>query len=236
MAKLCSTIVTVTASLFIRVNLWLKNMSKKQIEPTPKEIYKRTLELIEKERIFFLLTGGSTESLLEASNIIREIGFNLIGVDFQTHGAKDLLKSLRRQGQRNMGAFSISTKKESRIAIRTGATFIFSVNVDRGIIRRCKEEKVFHASGAFTPTEILNAYDLGAHAISLFPCGKMGGLSWLAFLRKILPRIKLIPTGMMSPYEAAEYLMSGAYAVAPMIDLEKIKELKKLIREFLSIK
>lgn len=211
-------------------------MSKKHLEPSQKGIYKQTLELIEKERIFFLLTGSSTESLLEATNLIRESGFNLVGVDFQIPGAKDLLKSLKRQGQRNLGVFSVPTKKESRIAIKSGTTFIFSIQVEKGIIRRCKERSIFHASGAFTPTEIFNAYDLGANAISLFPCKKMGGLSWLAFLRRTFPKIKFIPTDMMSPYEAAEYLMAGAYAVAPIIDLEKIKELKELIAEFLSIK
>lgn len=211
-------------------------MSRKHTEPTPKEIYKQTLELIEKERIFFLLTGDSTESLLEVSNLIRESGFNLIGVDFQIPDAKDLLKSLKRQEQRNLGVFSISTKKESRIAIKAGATFIFSVHVEKGVIKRCKERSVFHASGAFTPTEVFNAHNLGANAISLFPCEQMGELSWFAFLRRAFPRIKFIPTDMMSPYEAAEYLMAGAYAVAPVLDLGSVKEPKELVREFLSIR
>lgn len=210
-------------------------ISEKTIEPTPKEIYKQTMELIEKERIFFLLTGDSTEFLLEASNLIRESGFNLIGVDFQTPRAKDLLKSLKRERQRNLGVFSISTKKESRIAIRAGATFIFSVNVDKGIIRRCRKGKVFHTSGAFTLTEILNAYNLGADAISLLPHGKTQGLSWIGFLKKTFPRIKFIPTERMSPYEAAQYLMAGTYAVAPILDLKATREPKELFREFSSI-
>src|ERR1700756_2590993 len=157
-------------------------MLQKHIEPPSKEIYKKTVQLIEKERIFFLLTGGSIESILDASNLIRESGFKLIGVDFQTPGAKDLLRSFKRQGQRNLGIFSASTKKESRIAINAGAVFVFSIQIEKGIIRRCKERNVFHASGALTPTEIFNAHNLGANAISLFPCGKMGGLSWLVFL------------------------------------------------------
>jgi hypothetical protein len=64
----------------------------------------------------------------------------------------------------------------------------------------------------------------------------MGGLSWLAFLRRTFPRIKFIPTDMMGPYEAAEYLMAGAYAVAPIIDLGTVKELKESVKEFLSIR
>src|SRR4030066_80418 len=137
-------------------------MPTKPTEPTSKEIYKQTVELIEREKIFFL----------------------------------------------------------------------FSTHLDRGIIRRCNKESLFHATGALTPTEIFNAYDLGANLVSIYPCEQMGGLSWFMFLRKIFPKVKFVPTDIMSPYEASQYLKAGAYAVAPIINLERIKEPKELIREF----
>lgn len=205
-------------------------------ESSSKEIRKRIVEQIEKERIFILLTGNSTQSVLEASRYARESGFNLVGVDFRIAGIKDSLKSLKRQGQKNLGVFSISTKKEARIAINVGAAFVFSTHVDKGIIRRCQKEKVFHAVGSLTPTEVFNTHDLGADSVSLFPCGEMGGLSWFVSLRGIFPKIKLIPTDIMSPFEASEYLKAGAYAVAPIIDLEKLKEPYKLMGEFIAAK
>ena len=212
-------------------------MSKKFAEESSsKEIYEQTIERIEKERIILLLTGDSPASVTEASQYARETGFNLIGIDFKIPGVKDLLKSLKRTGQRNLGVFSISTKKEARIAINAGAVFIFSTHVDKGIIRRCKKEKVFLAVGSLTPTEVFDAYDLGADSASLFPCGQMGGPTWFLFLRGTFPRIKLIPTDIMSPFEAAQYLKAGAYAVAPIIDLEKVKEPYNLIREFIVTK
>jgi 2-keto-3-deoxy-6-phosphogluconate aldolase len=61
----------------------------------------------------------------------------------------------------------------------------------------------------------------------------MGGLSWFMFLRGLFPKVKFVPTDTMSPFEATEYLKAGAYAVAPIMDLEKIKEPKELIAEFL---
>ncbi|HEX3035834.1 MAG TPA: hypothetical protein VHT73_12030 [Thermodesulfobacteriota bacterium] len=207
-------------------------MAKNPTEPSSKEIYKRTLQLIEKEKIFFLFTGASVESVLEASSYVQEKGFNLIGFDFQIPGVKNLLKSRKRQGQRDIGVFSISTKKEARIAINAGAVFLFSTQVEKGIVRRCRKENVFHSIGALTPTEVFNADDLKADTVSLFPCGKMGGLSWFLFVRRVLPKVKLISTDWMSPFEAGQYLKSGSYAVAPIIDLERTKEPNRLIEEF----
>ena len=207
-------------------------MSKKPTERTSKKIYKQIVELIEREKIFFLFTGDSIKPLIEASEYLWENGFNLIGIDFRIPGVKDLLKSIKRKGQRNLGVFSISTRKEARIAINAGALFIFSTHLDRGIIRRCNKESLFHATGALTPTEIFNAYNLGANLVSIYPCEQMGGLSWFMFLRKIFPKVKFVPTDIMSPYEASQYLKAGAYAVAPIIDLDKVQEPKELIREF----
>jgi 2-dehydro-3-deoxyphosphogluconate aldolase/(4S)-4-hydroxy-2-oxoglutarate aldolase len=212
-------------------------MSKKFAEESSsKEIYEQTIERIEKERIILLLTGDSPASVTEASQYARETGFNLIGIDFKIPGVKDLLKSLKRTGQRNLGVFSISTRKEARIAINAGAVFIFSTHVDKGIIRRCRKEKRFNATASLTPTEVFNAYDLGADSVSLFPSGQMGGLSWLEFLKGIFPMIKVIPTDVMSPIQAAQYLEAGAHAVAPIINLERVSEPCNLIREFIVTK
>ena len=207
-------------------------MPKKLIELTSKEIYKRTIELIEKEKVILLASSNSHKSLLEASKYAEENGFSLFGVDYKVPGIKDMLKTLKRQGQRNLGVFSISTRKEARIAINAGALFIFSTHLDRGIIRRCNKESLFHAIGALTPTEISNAYDLGANLVSIYPCEQMGGLSWFMSLREIFPKVKFVPTDTMSPYQASQYLKAGAYAVAPIIDLDRVKEPTGLIQQF----
>lgn len=210
-------------------------MSKKRIEePSSKEIRRQLSETIEKEKIFFLFTGNSVESVLEGSKCVREKGFNLIGIDFKIPGAKDLLKSFKKQGLRNFGVFSASTSKETRTAINAGATFVFSTHLDKAVIRKCRKESVFQSAGAVTPTEVFNVYDLGADTVSLFPCGRMGGISWFVFLSEIFPKVKFIPTDEMSLFEAGQYLKAGAYAVAPIIDLGKVKEPYKFIKEFLA--
>jgi len=212
-------------------------MPKRRLElPSSKELYKETIEKIEKERIFLLFTAKSLDSIIESSAYANEKGFNLVGIDVRTPKLKDYLKSLKKKGQRKFGVFSITSRKEARIAINAGATFIFSTHMDRGIIRTCNKEKIFNSIGSLTPTEVSFADTFKANSISLFPCSRFGGLDWFIFLKEIFPKINFIPTDYMTPSEANKYLDHGAYSVAPMIDLVETKKPKELIEEFLKIK
>jgi 2-dehydro-3-deoxyphosphogluconate aldolase/(4S)-4-hydroxy-2-oxoglutarate aldolase len=66
--------------------------------------------------------------------------------------------------------------------------------------------------GAFTPTEVAEAMDLGASAVKIFPAGRLGP----AYLRDLLgpyPHARLLPSGGVSTDNAAEFLAAGASAV-----------------------
>ena len=191
---------------------------------------------IEKEKTFLLFKGNHLDSYIEPSSYACEKGFNLIGIDIKTPGQKDYLRSMKKHGQTRYGVFSVSSKKEARIAINWGASFIFSTHCDRGIIRRCNRETVFNSIGCLTPSELAAANEFGARTISVFPCNKMGGVSWFVFLREIFPKLRLIPTDKMNPSEASQYLTEGAYAVAPIIDLDTAQNTRRLIEDFKTIK
>ncbi|HEX9666531.1 MAG TPA: bifunctional 4-hydroxy-2-oxoglutarate aldolase/2-dehydro-3-deoxy-phosphogluconate aldolase [Thermodesulfobacteriota bacterium] len=212
-------------------------MQKKRFDlPSNRVIYSQTMEYIEKEKTFLLFKGNNLDAFIESSSYASEKGFNLIGIDMKTPGLKDHLKSLKKHGQRRFGVFCVSSKKEARIAINAGASFIFSTHCDRGIIRRCNRETVFNSIGCLTPSELAAANEFGARTISIFPCNKMGGVSWFVFLREIFPKLRFIPTDKMNPSEASRYLREGAYAVAPIIDLEITKYPIGLIEDFKTIK
>jgi len=211
-------------------------MQKKRLElPSKKVIYSQTIEYIEKEKTFLLFKGNSLDSIIESSSYANEKGFNLIGIDIKTPGLKDYLKSLKKHGQRRLGVFSVSSRKEARIAVNAGATFIFSTHGDRGIIRRCNNEAVFNSIGSLTPNEVFSATEAGAKTISIFPCNRMGGVSWFLFLRDIFPKIKFIPTDEMSPTVASQYIKEGAYAVAPVVNLEETGNPNELVEDFKKI-
>jgi 2-dehydro-3-deoxyphosphogluconate aldolase/(4S)-4-hydroxy-2-oxoglutarate aldolase len=66
--------------------------------------------------------------------------------------------------------------------------------------------------GAFTPTEVARAMDLGAAAVKIFPAGRLGP-KYLPDLHGPYPDVQLLPSGGVSAENAADYLGAGALAV-----------------------
>jgi 2-dehydro-3-deoxyphosphogluconate aldolase/(4S)-4-hydroxy-2-oxoglutarate aldolase len=66
--------------------------------------------------------------------------------------------------------------------------------------------------GAFTPTEVAQAVDLGSAAIKIFPAGRLGP-KYLSDLHGPYPDVDLLPSGGISADNAAAYLAAGALAV-----------------------
>ncbi len=63
--------------------------------------------------------------------------------------------------------------------------------------------------GAFTPTEVLNAWEAGADVVKIFPAD-VGGPAYLKALRGPLPQVRLMPTGGVDLNTAAAFLKAGA--------------------------
>jgi 2-dehydro-3-deoxyphosphogluconate aldolase/(4S)-4-hydroxy-2-oxoglutarate aldolase len=89
--------------------------------------------------------------------------------------------------------------------------------------------------GALTPTEVVRAWKAGADVVKVFPCGAVGGASYIKALKAPLPQIQLMPTGGVSLKTAAEFIQAGACALgagADLVDLALLSEGKpELITE-----
>lgn len=111
------------------------------------------------------------------------------------------------------GAGTVLDPETCRAAILQGADFIVTPTVNVNTIRLCQRYSVPAVIGAFTPTEILTAWEAGASFVKVFPASAVGP----RYLRDVsgpLPQVKLIPTGGVSAENAGEYIRAGARAVA----------------------
>lgn len=112
-----------------------------------------------------------------------------------------------------IGAGSVLDAETARIAILAGARFIVTPVTRVETIQLCSRYGVPIMSGAFTPTEILTAWEAGSAMVKVFPATALGP-GYLKDVRGPLPQVKLIPTGGVSVDNAGDFIRAGASAVA----------------------
>ena len=66
--------------------------------------------------------------------------------------------------------------------------------------------------GALTPTEVLAAWEAGADAVKIFPCGNVGGAKYIKALKGPFPQIEMVPTGGVNLETIGDFLKAGSCA------------------------
>jgi 2-dehydro-3-deoxyphosphogluconate aldolase/(4S)-4-hydroxy-2-oxoglutarate aldolase len=111
-----------------------------------------------------------------------------------------------------LGAGTVLDAATAARVIDAGAQFVVSPVFRRQVIAACHEREVPAMPGCFTPTEILEAWDVGADIVKVFPATALGP-GFLKDLRGPLPQVKLMPTGGVTIDNAGEWIKGGATAV-----------------------
>jgi 2-dehydro-3-deoxyphosphogluconate aldolase/(4S)-4-hydroxy-2-oxoglutarate aldolase len=132
-----------------------------------------------------------------------------------------------------VGVGTVRRPEDVDAAADAGATFVVAPNTDEAVGERAAQRGLGWFPGAFTPTEIGRAWDLGATAVKVFPAGSAGGPRYLREVRAPLDDVLLVPTGGVGVDDVPGYLQAGAVAVgmgSPLIGraLEDDEELAQL--------
>ena len=102
-------------------------------------------------------------------------------------------------------------------AIKYAAEHYPDMNVGAGTVinaEQCREAGVPYYPGCVTPTEIMQALDLGIQIVKFFPANVYGGLKALKALSAPFPQVKFIPTGGVDRGNIDEFLaFDKVYAI-----------------------
>ena len=110
------------------------------------------------------------------------------------------------------GAGTVLDAETVRRAVGAGAQFIVSPVFRRDVVNAAHEQGVPVMPGCLSPTEILDAWDMGADVIKVFPATSVGP-GYIKDVRGPLPHVKLMPTGGVSIDNVGDWLRAGAVAV-----------------------
>lgn len=141
-------------------------------------------------------------------------GVTCLEITLTTAGALDALAALRAELGPDVavGAGTVVTGDQARDALAAGAEFLVAPVVDTAVVRNAADRGIPCYPGAWTPTEVSQAWRAGAAAVKLFPAGT-GGPAHLRQLRAPLPDIPLVAVGGVGVDQARDYLDAGACAV-----------------------
>ncbi|MDJ0880943.1 MAG: bifunctional 4-hydroxy-2-oxoglutarate aldolase/2-dehydro-3-deoxy-phosphogluconate aldolase [Gammaproteobacteria bacterium] len=89
---------------------------------------------------------------------------------------------------------------------QVGAQFAVSPGLTPALIDCSRDIDIPFLPGVFTPSEAMQARDLGFKTLKLFPAAQAGGVSMLKAMNGPLPDIKFCPTGGIGPTSLLEYL------------------------------
>jgi 2-dehydro-3-deoxyphosphogluconate aldolase / (4S)-4-hydroxy-2-oxoglutarate aldolase len=111
-----------------------------------------------------------------------------------------------------IGAGTVLDAQTARAVIIAGAQFVVGPVLDVETVRLCNSYGVAVMPGAFTPSEIFQAWKAGADVVKVFPAG-IGGPDYLKTIKEPLPQIELLPTKGVDFETAGAYIKAGAIAV-----------------------
>lgn len=145
-----------------------------------------------------------TEKILTA---LKNDGINCAEITFRTACAKDAIAlACEKFPDMNVGAGTVINGEQCVDALNAGAKFIVSPGLSVEVAEICKANGVPYYPGCVTPTEIMQALDLGITTVKFFPANVYGGLKALKALSAPFPQVKFIPTGGVNRENLDEFL------------------------------
>src|SRR5262245_18099145 len=194
--------------------------------------------------IVAVVRSSDSQQLVEAARALADGGIHVVEITMTVPDALDVVRQVRRAlGDRlQLGAGTILDPETARAALLAGAEFLVAPTVNLDVIRLCQRYDRLVMPGAFTPTEILSAWEAGADIVKVFPADVVGPAFFKA-LRGPLPQIRLMPTGGVDLTTAASFLKAGACCLgvgSHLVDPKAVHErnfdrIRELARKYVEI-
>jgi 2-dehydro-3-deoxyphosphogluconate aldolase/(4S)-4-hydroxy-2-oxoglutarate aldolase len=170
-----------------------------------------SMDRIKDGGVVAIMRAKSSEQLLGAAKAVLAGGVTAIEVTMTTPGALDVVRQATSQFGKEVvfGVGSVLDAETARAAILAGAQFVVCPTLKIATIELCHRYSIPVVPGAYTPTEILSAWEAGADAVKVFPAS-VGGPAYLKAIKGPLPQVSLTAVGGVTVENSAEFVRAGA--------------------------
>lgn len=166
-----------------------------------------------KRPVIAILRGLPSSTIMNIAEAYAQADFVNLEVTMNTEDAPQIITNLLREfPMLNIGAGTVCTTEDLQIAIDAGSEFIVTPITNPEVISQSVLQNIPIFSGAYSPTEIHQAWTLGASAVKIFPANQLGP----AYIKDVLAplnSIKLIPTGGVTLQNIKSFFVAGSFGV-----------------------
>jgi 2-dehydro-3-deoxyphosphogluconate aldolase/(4S)-4-hydroxy-2-oxoglutarate aldolase len=173
------------------------------------------LDIILSSKVIAVIRMSDTERLAKVVEAVKAGGVRAIEITMTTPFALEIISSMAKKKPPDVlvGAGTVLDSETAVQVIHAGADFVVSPVTNAATIAACRRYDTLVAPGAFSPTEILAAWEAGADIVKVFPATSVGPKYFKDILGP-LPKLRLMPTGGVSLENARDFIANGACCVA----------------------
>lgn len=165
------------------------------------------IKQIKSYKIVPVVAINKVEDTIPVIGALVKGGLPVAEITYRTSCAKDAIKlAIETFKDALIGAGTVINKEQAEEAISLGCKFIVSPGLSKDVAEVCKNRGVPYLPGVVTPTEIMEAINLGMKIIKFFPASNYGGLKTIKALGGPFPQISILPTGGIDESNILEYL------------------------------
>ncbi len=151
-------------------------------------------------------------------------GLPVAEVTFRTDAAAAAITAMRDVSGLILGAGTVVTPEQVRMAVDCGATFLVSPGLRTDVVESAQGFGVPILPGCVTPTEIMAAQSHGLDVVKFFPANVYGGAAAIKALSAPFGGMRFVPTGGVSAANLGEFLslpcipaVGGSWMVPPAL-------------------
>ncbi len=168
-------------------------------------------------KIIAIIRGIEEDRIIETIESLIDGGISLIEITLNQDSQEKCLKTIELitlvsksfGDQLCLGAGTVITEEQVERVVDAGAEYIISPNTDIDVIKKTKALNKISIPGAYTPSEMVRAYNSGADFVKLFPAANLGP-SYVRSVLSPLANIPLIAVGGVNITNASDFLEAGA--------------------------
>lgn len=151
------------------------------------------------------------KDMVNIASALCDGGIRILEVTLNSADALASIKELSNAFGDSMlvGAGTVLNSTDAVNAIEAGAEFLISPSLDFEVIKIAKKAGKVSIPGAYTPTEILAAYNQGADIVKIFPVPDAG---YIKSILAPLDKIRVMPTGGINAANIKSFADAGAVA------------------------